>query len=200
MLMVESRRDFTRILDRREVESYLGGLGLCLDDWNRVRDANPSTERRDAVELSPPAPALELHVFAQHVAGWLPSSRRKLIQIDNSSAISADEAALLNLILCGDYFGGPSTDAKSILIDSSDGGSQADFLLAHAIFLLVMFEQHAFIVSSESKDGEVIAVQDGAVILSSRTQVRLGVWLGDSRRDPLELPSWVRRLNALAEN
>jgi hypothetical protein len=148
-------------------------------------------ERRGSIDLRPPLGALELFVFSMHLSQWLPRGEWCLLQFDNSTFLSHDEELLLNSL----FFEDSSKTYLPVLFDFVQETDEKKLLvqLSHFMFLLIMLQAHAQIVSSGGAQGEMIHILDGAVTLSGREPFKVATesWLLSLERAPLQLPDWA---------
>ena len=180
-----------QLMTRISGEDALGRLKTVMMDvgeWNRIVDFNAA--ERFSVTLDPPHDARELFVFSMHLARWLPRGDWVVVCFDNSTLFSRDEELLIDSVsLCGE-----GQTYWPILLNGSKEVDEQFMLvqLSNLIFLLIIFEAHAQVVSSESKSGDMIDIFDGTVLLSARRAFELtDSWLGDPNRAPLQLPQWA---------
>jgi hypothetical protein len=155
-----------RVLNAQEAGSYLNTVGMKIDDWNRLCEASGREfSQKHRVRYQAPKGARELYNFAQDVASWLPSASWKLLQIDNSTWTSDDEEFLVKRLLF------PSTERTdlppTILFEVASRGADEELLLANLIYLFLLFEYYADVVSSDSRNGKHIWICDGFVYFCS---------------------------------
>lgn len=180
-----------------DANSYLKPLNFEIGDWNSI--ANKS-DKRFQISHRAPRDAARLFGFSQHVAGWLPNGNWKLFQVDNSTSFNAVETSFINRLL------GNSSELNlnrpenrtmlfefgSNIQESRDTELQISFL----VFLFLLFEQHAYLVSSGSTAGELLAIQDGSIIFSSLQKDVCGAQelLKQFDAKPASDPTWIQEI------
>lgn len=169
-------------------------------NWNQLTDfANLQTQSA-SIKYQAPQKSIELFCFSRHVAGWLPRGDWKIFQIDNSTSLDLDQRSMFNRLLFGSGTPTPS-DPKTLLFRfASDRTTNrnTELLIANLVYLFLLFECHAYIVSSNSHAGQRLGIQDGFVYFSARNEYLSGakILLRIFERDPLMSPDWVREIIA----
>jgi hypothetical protein len=130
---------------------------------------------------------------SQHVAGWLPPGRWKLIQLDNSNVWSPVEASFIGTLL------GLSANAapNSVLFEfGADNRANAfsELQIANVIFAVLLFEGHAYLASEGSNQSQLVGIQDGFVYLYSDTPTESAVSWSD--KIPTDTPGWVLEIRS----
>lgn len=179
---------------------------MRLGTWCQIADVVGS-ERPASQWTKLIAPDRYLLNFCHHVAGWLPRGDWKLFQIDNSTGqLDPVQMSLVSGLLYG-------VDGACDLNEYQDRGflfefngrdSRADdnveLAIANLVFVFVLFRLHAYVVSSGSRDGELVGLQDGVVYLSSRHGPISEIDSMRERlaREPSTPPEWI--LNVIARH
>jgi hypothetical protein len=156
-----------RILDHEEANIYLNAVGMKIGGWNEICDASDREyDHSQSTKYQAPKGSRELHNFAQHVASWLPNGTWKLFQIDNSTSPLEHETFLIRRLLFCSAEQAPLP--FTLLFEIESGGLNEELLLSNLIFLFLLFELHGEIVSSNSRNGKYLSIQDGFVYFMSR--------------------------------
>ena len=186
-----------RYLDADEASRYLLELGFEIGEW---RQLTPRTDQDRIVweERRAPKDARELHCFSMYVAGWLPPGAWKILQVDNSTSFSVVQASLIGSFLPrGMDFGVILKNAIPSVLWEFSGNGRDDVLvelnLVHLVFAFLLFEAHCYLISSESKDGSIIGLQDGYAYLGRFPVVGRNARDHFSQFDmaPLRIPEWL---------
>lgn len=161
-----------RHVNRDELEQALHAVGMQMGEWNRVVDPERQQGKNDyaasfySVEMT--TLAQDMHQLAAYVAAWLPAGRWKLLHLIYGCA-SEYERFLLGRMLgisCLEL-----NIPESFIFEygiSPDIDHENDLVIINIIFFLMLFENHAFFVSSGSGDGEILSIEDGVVAFKSR--------------------------------
>ena len=131
-----------------------------------------------------------MHNFALWALSSLPSGEWKILQFDNSTALGEVEHALIGKFLASPDVGAPDIHREKTFLFDCQEPIVGDILIANLIFLVLMFEGHAYVTSSESRNGERLAIQDGFVDFLSRGN--FDGWqrsIENFERDPMRRPS-----------
>ncbi|WP_144025267.1 hypothetical protein [Burkholderia sp. HI2500] len=194
-----------RLLTTAEADEYLQKIGMHIGSWNQIADIPRESTVRAYLPYSAPTNSRELYVFAHHAAGWLPAGKWKIFQIDNSSAFRGDELRFIDTLL------GSNTDldreidvgSRSLLFDGAANANldvSTELTIARLIYLFLLFEQHAYVVSSASLNGQRLGVQDGVIYFESDVFYRpiADQLIRVFESEPLRLPSWMDRFLDIA--
>jgi len=191
-----------RCLGGNDANHWLSGIGLRLDNWNRIEDPNRRLGQNDYfIKYRAPRDAIDLYCFSQHVAGWLPRSDWNLFQIDNATALVPDEAFLISCLLCGIAEARDLSANRTFVFEfcnNNDSDVKTALVIANLIYVFLLFECHGYVVSSASTNGEILAVQDGFVYFLSRDPSIAGAQelIDEFEQQPLKSPKWVWQLEA----
>lgn len=180
-----------------DANSYLKTLNLEIGDWNRIAY---KTDKQFQISHRAPRDAAQLLRFSQHAAGWLPQGSWKLFQVDNSTSLDAVEISFINRLL-----GNPSeldlnrVENRTIFFEfESDVQKNAntELQISFLVFLFLLFEQHAYLVSSGSDGGELLAIQDGSIIFCSLQKDVSGAQelLKQFNGKPATSPAWIQEI------
>ncbi|WP_175823504.1 hypothetical protein [Burkholderia sp. BCC0419] len=187
-----------RLLTTAEADEYLQTIGMHIGSWNQIADLPSESTVRTYLPYSAPTRSKELYVFAHHAAGWLPAGNWKIFQIDNSSAFRTDELWFIDTLLGPDKGLRCENNAgyRSLLFDGSANANldvSTELTIARLIYLFLLFEQHAYVVSSASLNRQRLGVQDGVVYFESDVFYRpiADKLMRVFESNPLRLPSWM---------
>ncbi|WP_129781560.1 hypothetical protein [Peristeroidobacter soli] len=177
----------------------LAAIGMRIGDWNQVAPIDRTqADLVHRTSFTAPRESSELFCLAFHAAGWLPSGRWKLLQIDNSNYFNVVDRSLLSQLLFGTQWrcNLNAPECSSFLFeyaDRADANQKSDLLISHLIYSLLLVEGHAYLVSAASKYQELLAIQDGAVHFSSlQTDVSgAAAALARFKENPSNYPRWV---------
>lgn len=184
----------------------LAAIGMRIGDWNQIAptDRTPA-DLMQRTSFTAPRASSELFCLAFHAAGWLPSGRWKLLQIDNSNYFNVVDRSLLSQLLFGTQWlcNLNTPECSSFLFEYADRGDinqKTDLQIAHLIYSLLLVEGHAYLVSAGSKDKELLAIHDGTLCFSSlRTDVSGATdALTRFKENPRGYPRWV--VDAMAQD
>ncbi|AOJ40808.1 hypothetical protein WJ23_22640 [Burkholderia lata] len=146
-----------------------------------------------------------MYVFAHYAAGWLPTGKWKIFQIDNSSVFCRDELQFIGTLLGTNKALSCEIDVwtRSLLFDGVANANldvSAELTIARLIYLFLLFEQHAYVVSSASLNGQRLGVQDGVIYFESDVFYRpiADQLMREFESHPLRLPSWMDRFLDIA--
>lgn len=188
------------LLTTAEADAYLQTIGMHVGSWNQIADLPRVGTVHTYLPYSAPTNSRELYVFAHHAAGWLPAGKWKIFQIDNSSAFCRDERQFIDTLLGTNKGPSGESDAwpQSILFEGTANANldiSAELTIARLIYLFLLFEQHAYVVSSASLNGQRLGVQDGVVYFESDVFYRpiADQLMRVFESAPLRLPSWMDR-------
>jgi hypothetical protein len=182
-----------RIIDRLEATTLLKSVDFEIGSWNDIRLIGDQASKESTVSLRSPRDAADMLCLAQHATGWIPSGEWKLLQFDNSNAFTRVENVLLSQLL----FGSPrvvdfnAIENRTIVFESSGEQTEnIDLQISNVVFALLLFESHAYLVSSGSSKHERLGIQDGVIHLSSSRRTSGGA-LDAFKADPGRAPQWV---------
>ena len=92
------------------------------------------------------------------------------------------------------------TQNRTFLFELAKGEREHHVALqvSNLIFALLLFECHAYIVSSGGDHGQMLSLQDGLVYLETREQneLRARALIANFERNRMALPSWVNEMVA----
>jgi len=185
-----------------EANEILRSIGMEIGNWNQITDI-ANCEHRKSIWKNYQAPknSHELFYFAEHVAGWLPRGSWKIFQLDNSTSLDAVQAYLFNKLLSGSTYDSDLEKNKTFLFEFGPDGksnTEAELLIFNLIYLMLLFEGHVQVVSSNSSAGQRLSIQDGFVYFSSRESDISGAetLLRNFECNPLGIPQWISEINA----
>lgn len=187
-----------KLLKADEANEYLKQVCMKLGDWNQIAYSDDrSNPDRPYRKYRAPSLANELFCFSRHVAGWLPTGAWKILQIDNSASLDQDQYSLIGRLLAcsGEYL--DIADFRTWLFEFGSEEKQnqtTELVIANVLFGFLLFESHAYLVSSNSAEGELIGVQDGFVYFIARSPQRLSFAESltlEYERNPTMSPTWV---------
>ncbi len=166
-----------RALSFEEANDYLKQVNMETGYWNRVNGI-PSTQNNPIswINYRAPRDALALYLFAHQVANWLPKGSWKIFQIDDSSCFQFDDAYLFGRLLFGSHeiidFNNSKTLRTFLFEFSNDQKENAatELLLVNLIYVFLLFENHGYVVSSNSHAGQCLGIQDGFIYFQSRVE------------------------------
>ncbi len=186
-----------KIITSDSANKHLSSIGFRISSWNGIESTKTSDSVPELWEKIR-APNRNLLNFCHHVVNWLPKGGWKLFQIDNSTGwMDPIQLSLFAGLLLGEnnqLSYNQNTD-RSIFFEFGEGevkNAYTDLLIANLTFVFLLFNSHAYIVSSGSIGGELIAVQDGYVYLISDTNL-VGVRELKSKKNDkfLTPPEWI---------
>lgn len=181
-----------RILDFKEAGLLMASVKKYVDTWGRV--ANSDAPELAWVNFKSPQGARELLVFCQTIVSWLPKGQWRILQINNFNNFQAPAEFQLARTLLGPDVRLGGVVGKTVLIENAEQPIDAsDLLVADLIYLFLLHEGHADLVSSDSIHGEYIGIQDGFVYFYS-TAPRLLEAENAMRNffaNPYTPPDWV---------
>lgn len=189
-------------LSPEQAAQYLADVGMEIGEWNRVAIAprKNAKSKPNWMNFAAPGEASELLCFSYWVASWLPKGKWKLFQIDDSTSLSPAEASICNRIAAL-HPDAPSLANGSSYIFEFGADEQANFqqelVIANLIFAFLLFEAHAYLVSSESDQGQCLGMQDGFVYFSAYGEKVSGASqvLESFKLNPLTYPDWVSQFD-----
>jgi hypothetical protein len=191
-----------RRVAKDETNKHLAAVDMTLNSWNRVTDISPSPNERFVLKKYMPPKAIELFTFSQHILGWVPKGQWKLLQLDDSSYFNPAQRYLFQRMLSDQQ---ENPRGKSFLFEydtNAVDNDNADLLLSYLVNFVLLFEGHGYLVSSNSRDGERLALQDGFVYFEARKEDAI-----DRARDILKVyesnpslsPQWIVDITALRQ-
>jgi hypothetical protein len=187
-----------RLIAKDEVLRYLKEVNLELGDWREIRPIGSPVGKQEWVNIRASRDARELLCLSQHAAGWLPSGAWKIIQFDNSNWFSRVENVFIGSLVAGPSVRADfsSSGRQAILFEfgsDADQNANLELLVADVVCAILLFEGHAYLVSSGSTGGECLGAQDGFLYFQSRSgDVSAAESLIEKfRLDPRRIPEWV---------
>lgn len=180
-----------------KTNEYLNSISMMIGEWNQIKQKpNKKNEVTEPYQYKAPSDALEMFCFSRHLAGWLPSGDWNLLQIDNSTADYIDNASLFYSLLDGISNDIDLGRDKSFIFEYSKDKKENDMIklkIANIIFVFLLFQWHGQLVSSGSKSGEIISLQDGFVYFYSFKMENSNIenMLNFFEEDPLRSPKWI---------
>jgi len=186
-----------------EANAYLSEVGMKVGEWNQIVDIGSQSKKSDWLNYR--APKDQLLKFSQHVAGWLPEGSWKMLQIDHSTGwIDPVQASLLGGLL----FGAEalrdmnSTENRNFFFEFGKEryfDDNQELLISNLIYVLLLFESHAYVVSSKGTAGQRLGIQDGYVYFSSRDRsdiLKAEALIKKFENNPSASPKWVSEIVA----
>lgn len=180
------------IISDDAANSLLATVGMTLGSWHEINLMHGKRENISTVSSKAPDNALELLCFAQHVVAWLPNGDWKILVTDNSNSPTKDEDILLHRGLLSSPQKGAFNALFRFNVDSEDA-FETNIALAHAVFLLLMFEGHAYLTSSNSTELQILGIQDGyAHLYAGDLKISEAEKILDGfNQNPLATPKWI---------
>ncbi|MES2740069.1 MAG: hypothetical protein V4754_19490 [Pseudomonadota bacterium] len=186
-----------RYLKPQDANKYLVHIGMHIGSWNQITDIDTKKNSEENwINYAAPSNATELFNFSQHVAGWLPKGEWKILQIDNSNNLDFVQIKFIeNLLSSSDRTINLDTE-KTFFFEfgkSINDNNNIDLLISNLIYAFLLFEGHAYFVSSSSCAGERLAIQDGYAYFSSKDKDACGAknLLRNFSKKPLASPQWI---------
>jgi hypothetical protein len=191
-------------LKPEDAQVYLDRIGMEIGVWNQISDiGGQHINELKWLKYRAPEKARELYIFSQHIAEWLPSGIWKLLQIDNSTTLDICESNLFCKLVGIDDFIKFSEEihCRTFLMETSRNTTLHAYenaSLTNLIYTLLLFECHAYIISSESRNGERIGIQDGFAYYISRQNDFFDIEnsMKHLQSNPLASPRWVVNLES----
>lgn len=191
-----------KFISKKSGNEYLSSIGMKIRDWNQISDID-SVHSRNKFWVNYPAPQSiqELLNFSQHVAGWLPRGKWKILQIDNSTNLDVVQENFLGRLIFGPrHTTGLNGESTFVFEFGNDQGEDknAELLISDLIFSFFIFSSHVYFVSSFSNNGERLGVQDGFSYFSARDENISGAMdvIVNFERCPLISPQWIIDINS----
>jgi hypothetical protein len=191
-----------RSLTRQDADAYLLRIGMKVGDWNQIKDIDSSqNETWQWINHQAPRDARQLYNFAQHLVGWLPKGEWKLLQIDNSTILDPVQLMLIAALLAGPGRTIDLGESRSFLFEflsDEESNASRESLICNLIFALLLFEGHCQLVSSASKPGQCLSLQDGFAYFYSKEIEESGAReiLQGFQKNPDGSPQWVLKIVA----
>jgi hypothetical protein len=163
--------DKMKLLTIEEANRYLTTIGMEIGNWNQIVDTSVQNEEICWLNYEAPTRARELLRFSRSVAGWLPKGDWKIVQIDNSSYFDPDRTSLFTGLLFGPEVAPDLSEHRTFLFQFSNSeatNNNTELVIANLVFVLLLLEEHGYVVSSGSTQGQVLGIQDGVVYFCSR--------------------------------
>jgi hypothetical protein len=151
-------------LNPEEASSYLKQIGMKIGAWNRV-DLLDDGLKQDRTWFNFPAPgdAKALWHFSALLGDWLPRGEWRILQFDNSNHFPRVAELFLSRVVGAtqpvDFNASPTLFFEDV---DDEALVQNSSVLTFFVFNLLMFEGHAYIVSS-ADGGYRLGIQDGYV-------------------------------------
>lgn len=183
----------------QETDALLCRIGMRIGDWNRIADLNNAEkDKRARTSYRAPRGSNELHNFSLHVAGWLPKGDWKIFQIDNSTSLDPVQASLFGRLL----FGSENVPDFNLVANRTflfefgtdeSANENTELLISNLIHVFLLFECHGYVVSSGSRSGQLLGIQDGFAYFDSKDAEISGAksLLKGFERSPLIAPQWI---------
>jgi hypothetical protein len=161
-----------KILTTSEAQRYLATVGMAIGDWNQIVDISiPITEIK-WINYEAPSNARDLLRFSCLLSDWLPKGEWKLLQFDSSNLCECDRTSMVERLLFGSRREIVDlAEVRSVLFQFSgpeQENNAQELLVKNLIFAILLLEGHAYVVSSQSTDGQVLGLQDGVAYFLSR--------------------------------
>ena len=152
-----------RMLSKHEADQLLVGLNLKIGNWNELTNVDSDAVLSKA--FRPSRGAVELYEEARRMLGWIACGGWTLLQIDNSTAPTDEEIAVLEKLVLPAGAQWDVAEQKSFLFDGiSEASSATDQTgLVLIVFFSLLFEWHVYLTSEHAASGQRLALQDGVV-------------------------------------
>jgi len=150
----------TKILDLPEANRLLLELGLKVGEWNELTDLEDAASHRAFV---PSRDATQLYVAANRLLDWIPDAGWVLLQIDNSTAPSEDEASVFEQLM-GSV--GPNLMERHAFAFRDVAEVKTKLALLINFFLL--FEWHVYLAFENGAKSQRLGLLDGVVYFFGR--------------------------------
>ena len=193
-----------RLLSAQEANEHLSSHGMELGDWNEIRDVGG--RERDASQVRQlHAQDYDLLNLCHHLVAWLPRGDWKLFQADHSTGwLDPVQMSWISGLVYGGEGIRDLNDRQNLgflfVCDSRDPLATAnkDLVVANLMYVFLLFNLHAYVVSSDSRNGEMVGLHDGVVYLSSRSGAMVGAdaMIDRLARQPSARPKWILDLIA----
>jgi hypothetical protein len=190
-----------RLIAKDEAIRCLREISFDIGSWNEIGPTGALVARPNWLNIQAPRDAKQLLHLSHHAAGWLPRGAWKIVQFDYSNCFNRVESVFVNSLLFGSagFADFNSAERPAILFEFGDELSQnesLELLIANVVYATLLFEGHAYLVSSASAGGERLGIQDGFLYFQSRTQDVSGAadLIEQFRRDPSRPPQWVAEI------
>lgn len=190
-----------KLLSSQEANEYLCPLSMHIGKWNQI--SHITGGRPHWARYHAPEKAKELYCFSEHVAGWLPQAEWKIFQINDSTSLSIDENYLFSRLAFGEkhFFDINKPQHSTLLFEFDDNKMKSqttELLIAHLMYVLLLSESHADIISSRQDERKYVSIQDGFVYFISDNERDIkdaGLLIENFSKNPLALPKWVLDVN-----
>ncbi len=189
-----------KCLTTKEANFYLSRIGMEIGGWNQLTEINKGGDGEVyGMNYQAPLNARELFNFSEHVAGWLPKGDWKILQFDNSGGLDAVQATLFRRLLLGSDETLNLNENRTFLFEFGDNekyNENTELLLSSLISLLLIFESHGYLVSSNRSAGKYLAIQDGFVYFYSndKSLSEAKLLLMNFEKNPLMSCQWVTQI------
>ena len=189
-------------ISSEEAQQRLLALGIEIGTWNQLHEVPGRGVLDSSIHVQAPRDARVLLNFAQHVVGWLPAGAWKILQLDYSNALDLVDASLFVGFLAGVVeTTTPLPEVRTLLFEfgqDQEENQSTELLIANLVFVLLVLEGHATLVSSDAAAKRYLSVQDGFVYFVADIQgiSDANCLLRGLEIEPLRAPQWV---NAILE-
>lgn len=182
-------------LSPAQTDAYLQSLAMEIGPWGEFLGWNDEANLYAYLQKRSPSDAQSLYVFALAVTSWIFSCDWLLFKFDHSTALSPDQALILtkHLHQPGQTDASASLIEKCFLFGEQQHNAQEFIQLAILVHYVLLFEQHANIVSGGGKATRKLSVQDGfAYFKGSAADLHAAeILLSELTQAPLQLPPAV---------
>lgn len=186
-----------RSISHEKANEYLASIGMQIGNWNEIVDLKKNSNVNVGWKNYPaPRNSRELFNFSYHVAGWLPTGSWKIVQIDNSNYLDAVQAQFVERLLFGPNNTTTLSNCGTLLFEfenCANDNNNTELLISNLIYLFLLFECHAYFVSSNCLFGEYLAIQDGYAYFIANEKGICGaeILLNAFSQNPLLPPQWI---------
>lgn len=154
-----------------EAEKYLDRLGMKIGDYGQIDLIDEKIKKNQKYyTFQAPREIYQLFGFCKWVIDWLPDGDWTMFNVDNIGEFCRYDQASLFYSLVGRNCD-TEKEKGTFIVDTSDDAISSKFTLCNLAFIVLMFESHAQIVSSNFHDGRWIILHDGFVYFYSATDI-----------------------------
>lgn len=144
---------------------------MQLGKWAELRYLHPDdAERKVFAKVRTPSDAKELSLFSQKIIEWISPAQWVLVQFDNSSWLMSDQLAVFGAFLNEDSH--PLREKTNTILFEIGSEAQLSLrqqvIISHFIFLISLFDSHAYLASPGAVNGRYLGVQDGFAYLLAK--------------------------------
>lgn len=153
-----------RFLTSEEADRYLNTVGMKVGEWHRIEPIDARAKSKQGwFNYRAPRDALALYAFSALMIDWFSRGDWKILQLDNSNHFPRVAELLLSRTL-GMKRPIDFAEVRTFIFEDTndDERIQNQVVIAGVIYSLLMFEGHAYIVSS-ADGGYRLGVQDGFI-------------------------------------